>query len=87
MYTSEHVLALTGNRVVFNYKPHNESLTGVGLICDNKNNTEYNKGPEQVCEDYSVRFCCSEKGNLCINKKFDNCHHTIFTILFLFFSY
>ena len=64
MYSREHVLAVTGNRVKFNYKPHNESLTGVGLICDNRNNTEYNDGPEQECEDYSVRFCCSEKSNV-----------------------
>ena len=65
LYGSEQALAVTGNRVVFNYKPKNESLAGVGVICDNRKNTEYNKGAEQKCEEYQIRFCCSTTGLLC----------------------
>jgi len=68
MYNEEHVLAVTGNRVVFNY--NYESLNGVGLICDNRNYTMYNDGPAQECKDYSVRFCCDEKSM--IKKKNSN---------------
>ena len=46
----------TGNHVRFYYPLI--GLTGAGLICDNRNHTDYNKGPKQQCENYSVRFCC-----------------------------
>ena len=46
----------TGNNVRFYYPLI--GLTGAGLICDNRNHTEYNKGQKQQCANYSVRFCC-----------------------------
>ena len=49
---------ITGNRVQF-YHPL-IGVTGAGLICDNRNKTEYNRGPSQQCENYSVRFCCPQ---------------------------
>ena len=61
MYNSDNVLAVTGNRVLFNYQYPPNSLAGVGLICDNKNYTQDNNGPRQQCKDYSVRFCCPGK--------------------------
>ena len=50
------VFEATGNHVRFYYPLI--GLTGAGLICDNRNHTDYNKGPKQQCENYSVRFCC-----------------------------
>ena len=50
------VFKATGNHVRFYYPLI--GLTGAGLICDNRNHTDYNKGPKQQCENYSVRFCC-----------------------------
>ena len=60
LYNSAHELAVTGDRVTFNYKYPPNGLTGAGLICDHREYTWANNGPAQNCKDYSVRFCCPQ---------------------------
>lgn len=58
MNSEKEAYEITGNRVQF-YHPL-IGVTGAGLICDNRNHTDYNRGPSQQCENYSVRFCCPQ---------------------------